>query len=252
MPAFLVVNLYSWCATVYPCPPPCPYPCGDVRWARMPSASPSIPWTMFASRLPWHLSTTPSSCSVRAHQRRLPPRKAHCQGHAGSLGGPVIAIVLVWRRVHSRGLHRRHGGPHVPAVRHHHRGVRGHFSRAALTFTPAPAAQVGHGEPNVFFLKLTDGLKGSPENVSIVKRAPAQPACRGGRSCLCSLASAACSKRVPGGLVPDEDQGYLIALMTDAAISRTLRRGGKARQGHHGRSLPAGRGRGRASPARTP
>ena len=98
----------------------------------------------------------------------------------------------------------------------------------ALTFTPALCALLlkpGHGEPNVFFRKFNGWFEGlTGKYVSIVKLLLRRSLLAVGLFVLVLVGIGGVFERVPGGLVPDEDQGYLIALMTmpdGAAISRT-------------------------------
>ena len=98
----------------------------------------------------------------------------------------------------------------------------------ALTFTPALCALLlkhGHGEPNVFFRKFNEWFEGlTGKYVSIVKLLLRRSLLAVGLFVLVLVGIGGVFERVPGGLVPDEDQGYLIALMTmpdGAAISRT-------------------------------
>lgn len=87
----------------------------------------------------------------------------------------------------------------------------------ALTFTPALCALLlkhGHGSPT-FFRKFNEWFEGlTGKYVSIVKLLLRRSLLAVGLFVLVLVGIGGVFERVPGGLVPDEDQGYLIALMT--------------------------------------
>lgn len=94
----------------------------------------------------------------------------------------------------------------------------------ALTFTPALCALLlkpGHGEPNVFFRKFNGWFEGlTGKYVSIVKLLLRRSLLAVGLFVLVLVGIGGVFERVPGGLVPDEDQGYLIALMDHGPTAR--------------------------------
>lgn len=158
----------------------------------------------------------------------LPPRKATAKAMQ-EVTGPVIAIVLVLCAVFipvafTGGMAGRMYQQFAITI-----AVSVVISGAvALTFTPALCALLlkpGHGEPNVFFRKFNGWFEGlTGKYVSIVKLLLRRSLLAVGLFVLVLVGIGGVFERVPGGLVPDEDQGYLIALMTmpdGAAISRT-------------------------------
>ena len=158
----------------------------------------------------------------------LPPRKATAKAMQ-EVTGPVIAIVLVLCAVFipvafTGGMAGRMYQQFAITI-----AVSVVISGAvALTFTPALCALLlkhGHGEPNVFFRKFNEWFEGlTGKYVSIVKLLLRRSLLAVGLFVLVLVGIGGVFERVPGGLVPDEDQGYLIALMTmpdGAAISRT-------------------------------
>ena len=158
----------------------------------------------------------------------LPPRKATAKAMQ-EVTGPVIAIVLVLCAVFipvafTGGMAGRMYQQFAITI-----AVSVVISGAvALTFTPALCALLlkpGHGEPNVFFRKFNGWFEGlTGKYVSIVKLLLRRSLLAVGLFVLVFVGIGGVFERVPGGLVPDEDQGYLIALMTmpdGAAISRT-------------------------------
>ena len=158
----------------------------------------------------------------------LPPRKATAKAMQ-EVTGPVIAIVLVLCAVFipvafTGGMAGRMYQQFAITI-----AVSVVISGAvALTFTPALCAlllKLGHGEPNIFFRKFNEWFEGlTGKYVSIVKLLLRRSLLAVGLFVLVLVGIGGVFERVPGGLVPDEDQGYLIALMTmpdGAAISRT-------------------------------
>ncbi len=98
----------------------------------------------------------------------------------------------------------------------------------ALTFTPALCALLlkpGHGRPpaffrwfNSFFTRLTGGY------VSVVRMLLRRTLLAAGLFLIALLAVGGLFERVPGGLVPDEDQGYILGLAVlpdGASVART-------------------------------
>ena len=83
----------------------------------------------------------------------------------------------------------------------------------ALTFTPALCALLlkpGHGEPNVFFRKFNGWFEGlTGKYVSIVKLLLRRSLLAVGLFVLVLVGIGGVFERVPGGLVPDEDQAVL-------------------------------------------
>ena len=158
----------------------------------------------------------------------LPPRKATAKAMQ-EVTGPVIAIVLVLCAVF------------IPVA--FTGGMAGRMYQqfaitiavsvvisgtVALTFTPALCALLlkpGHGAPNAFFRKFNEWFERLTGNyVNIVKMLLRRSLLALVLFVLVIVGIGGVFERVPGGLVPDEDQGYLIALMTmpdGAAISRT-------------------------------
>lgn len=158
----------------------------------------------------------------------LPPRKATAKAMS-EVTGPVVAIVLVLCAVF------------IPVA--FTGGMAGRMYQqfaitiavsvvisgiVALTFTPALCALLlkpVHGEPNRFFRgfnnwfeKITGGY------VDIVKMLLRRSLLAIGLFLLVLVGIGGIFERVPGGLVPDEDQGYLLSLMTlpdGASLSRT-------------------------------
>ncbi len=158
----------------------------------------------------------------------LPPHKATAKAMK-EVTGPVIAIVLVLCSVF------------IPVA--FTGGMSGKMYQqfaitiavsvvisgmVALTFTPALCALLlkpGHGEPNIFFRKFNEWFERVTGGyVGIVKMLIRRSLLAVGLFALVLVGIGGVFERVPGGLVPDEDQGYLIALMTlpdGSAINRT-------------------------------
>ena len=230
---FLVVYLFlqNWRATLIPC---LAVPVSIVgTFAGMYALGFSInTLTMFGLVLAIGI-VVDDAIVVLEHVERhisdgLPPRKATAKAMQ-EVTGPVIAIVLVLCAVFipvafTGGMAGRMYQQFAITI-----AVSVVISGAvALTFTPALCALLlkpGHGEPNVFFRKFNGWFEGlTGKYVSIVKLLLRRSLLAVGLFVLVLVGIGGVFERVPGGLVPDEDQGYLIALMTmpdGAAISRT-------------------------------
>ena len=98
----------------------------------------------------------------------------------------------------------------------------------ALTFTPALCTLLlkpSHSEPNVFFRKFNAFFERVTGGyVGLVRMLLRRSLLAVGLFLLVLAGIGGVFSRVPGGLVPDEDQGYLIGLMTlpdGASLSRT-------------------------------
>ena len=167
--------------------------------------------------------------NVERHiQDGLPPRKATAKAMK-EVTGPVVAIVLVLCAVF------------IPVA--FTGGMAGRMYQqfaitiavsvvisgcVALTFTPALCALLlkpGHSQPNAFFRGFNNWFEAiTGKYVDVVKVLMRRSLLALGLFAIVIFGIVDVFQRVPGGLVPDEDQGYLLALMTmpdGASLSRT-------------------------------